>query len=197
MAQFMRSMVSFDSRFDHAAAKEPDKAMSGDFEMFSPEENQGKSLFFNGVGGIAEFGCAVCHLPPTFGMAASANNGLDVVYQDNGLGELGRPSNDPLTPSNDGKFKAPSLRNVELTAPYMHDGRFETLEEVVEHYSAGVHPHANLGLAFEDQSDAGPTGGFGLTLIQKSALVAFLRTLTDRQFTTDVRFSDPFVRTEP
>jgi cytochrome c peroxidase len=185
VAQFMRSMVSMNSKFDRASATRED---------FSEQEKLGRSLFLNGADGIAEHGCAHCHVPPTFGMMKSLNNGLDMKYLDAGLGALDRPSNDPFTPSNDGKFKAPSIRNIELSAPYMHDGRFKTLEAVVEHYSSGVHPHLNLGLAFEQQQGDTPTVGFRFTDKQKSALVAFLKTLTDRQFVTDRRFSDPFVR---
>ena len=185
VAQFMRSMVSMNSKFDRASATR---------EGFSEQEKLGRSLFLNGADGIAEHGCAHCHVPPTFGMMKSLNNGLDMKYLDAGLGALDRPSNDPFTPSNDGKFKAPSIRNIELSAPYMHDGRFKTLEAVVEHYSSRVHPHLNLGLAFEQQQGDTPTVGFRFTDKQKSALVAFLKTLTDRQFVTDRRFSDPFVR---
>ena len=78
----------------------------------------------------------------------------------------------------------------------MHDGRFKTLEQVIEHYSDGMHPHANLGLAFNEEEDVGEkeTSGFRLTRKQKSALVAFLKTLTDDEFISDPRFSDPFVR---
>ena len=70
------------------------------------------------------------------------------------------------------------------------------LEQVVEHYSSGVHPHANLGLAFNDEAPAGKkeTSGFRLSAAQKSALVAFLKTLTDEKYISDSRFSDPFVR---
>ena len=195
VAQFMRSLVSLDSRFDRAA-EAAGGDVSRDFPGFTAEENLGKSLFINGLGGVAEIGCAHCHVPPTFGMPKSFNNGLDVDYADRGLGDRNVPPNDPFTPSNDGKFKAPSLRNVALTAPYMHDGRFETLEQVVEHYSSGVHPHANLGLAFTEgtPADESGTSGFGLTAAEKSALVAFLKTLTDEKFISDPRFSDPFVR---
>ena len=147
VAQFMRSMVSMNSKFDRASATR---------EGFSEQEKLGRSLFLNGADGIAEHGCAHCHVPPTFGMMKSLNNGLDMKYLDAGLGALDRPSNDPFTPSNDGKFKAPSIRNIELSAPYMHDGRFKTLEAVVEHYSSGVHPHLNLGLAFEQQQGDTP-----------------------------------------
>ncbi len=192
VAQFLRSMVAFDSKFDRAA----DKCGHGDycveFDDFTPQENLGKSLFIDGVGGIAEMGCAHCHLPPTFGMPKAFNNGLDLKYTDSGLGALGRPANDPFTPSDAGKFKAPSLRNIERTAPYMHDGRFKTLEEVVEHYSTGVHPHENLGLAFGEQASTKATRGFQLSADEKQALVAFLKTLTDDKISSDPKFSDPF-----
>jgi cytochrome c peroxidase len=192
VAQFMRSMVSMNTKFDRAAPA--DGGYSANFKSFSDEENHGKSLFIDGIDGIAELGCAHCHIPPTFGMTMALNNGLALKYKDRGLGALNRPSNDPFTPSNDGKFKAPSLRNIELTAPYMHDGRFITLKDVIEHYSSGVHSHANVGLAFDEQNPSKKTSGFRFTAGQKTALIAFLKTLTDRQFVTDPRFSDPFVR---
>jgi cytochrome c peroxidase len=196
IAQFLRAVESWDSKFDQAAAGTDSLAM--EFDEFSPQENHGKRLFFNGIGGIAEFGCAHCHIPPTFGMRLSLNNGLETEYEDAGLGARDLPPNEPFTPSNDGKFKAPSLRNIELTAPYMHDGRFDTLEEVVAHYSSGVHPHENLGLAFVEEEEAVEgTSGFGFTESQQASLVAFLRTLTDRDFVTDPKFSDPFVRLSP
>lgn len=195
VAQFMRAMTSFDSRFDRAAAATGGDDYSADFADFTAEENLGKSLFIDGVAGVTEIGCAHCHVPPTFSMPKSFNTGLDLYYVDQGLGARGLPPNDPLTPSNDGKFRASSLRNVALTAPYMHDGRFKTLERVVEHYSDGVHPHVNLELAFnEDSSDTTSTSGFRMTPTQKSAIVAFLKTLTDESLLTDPRFSDPFVR---
>jgi len=197
MAQFMRSLVSFDSKFDRAA-QEAGGDYSQDFNSFTAAENLGKSLFINGVGGVAEIGCAHCHIPPTFSMPKSFNNGLDLEYVDKGLGARDLPSNEPFTPTNDGKFKAPSLRNVALTAPYMHDGRFKTLEQVIDHYSSGVHPHPNLGIALHDEAPVNDKGvsGFGLTAEQKSALLAFLRTLTDEKFISDPRFSDPFVRSK-
>jgi cytochrome c peroxidase len=197
VAQFLRALVSVDSRFDRAAAATGGVDYVRPFADFTPQENLGKSLFIVGVDRVAEIGCAHCHLPPTFGMPKSFNNGLALEYQDQGLGELNRPSNDPLTPSNAGKFKAPSLRNVALTAPYMHDGRFPTLEEVVAHYSSGVHPHENVGLAFAEgppSEHGAQTSGFRLSPPQQAALVAFLKTLTDEPFTSDPRFSDPFLR---
>jgi cytochrome c peroxidase len=193
VAQFMRSMVSFDSRFDRAAASTPGEDDARDFDDFTAEENLGKSLFVDGVQQVAEIGCAHCHIPPTFGMPKSFNNGLDLHYVDQGLGGRDVPTNDPLTINNNGKFKAPSLRNIALTSPYMHDGRFKTLEQVIDHYSSGVHPHENVAVAFaEVEGEGAKTSGFHLTDRQKSALVAFLKTLTDESFITDPRFSDPF-----
>lgn len=198
IAQFIRSLVSFDSKFDRAAAAMGGDNYSVEFKDFTAEENLGKSLFIDGINGVAEIGCAHCHVPPTFGMAKSFNNGLDFYYVDQGLGWREVAPNDPFTPSNDGKFKAPPLRNVALTAPYMHDGRFKTLEQVIEHYSSGVHPHVNLGLELneEEPSEKLATSGFRLTERQKTALLAFLKTLTDDKFIADPRFADPFVRLE-
>ena len=192
LAQFVRSLQSWDSKYDQAATQAAGE-LSANFAEFSDAENLGKSLFFEGLNGVAEFGCAHCHVPPTFGMPQSFNNGLDLKYTDSGLGALGRPPNEPFTPSNDGKFKAPSLRNVALTTPYMHDGRFQTLEQVIDHYSRGVQPHENLGLAFEDQESDNPQG-FHFSDRQQAALVAFLQTLTDHRFIADPGYADPFVR---
>ena len=192
LAQFMRAMVSMDSAFDRAADESEDYSVP--FAAFTEQENLGKSLFIDGLGGIAEHGCAHCHVPPTFSMTKAQNNGLAMQYKDAGLGALKRPTNDPFTPSNDGKFKAPSLRNVELSAPYMHDGRFATLQQVIDHYSDAVHLHVNLTLAFPGQESASSPSGLKFTAEQKAALVAFLKTLTDQKFVTDPRFSDPFAR---
>ncbi|MCH7990605.1 MAG: cytochrome-c peroxidase [Planctomycetes bacterium] len=194
VAQFMRSLVSLNSRFDQGAAATKGGDLSADFANFTDQENLGKALFMDGVGKIAEFACAMCHTPPTFNTDMSRNIGLAMKYKDPGLGALKRPSNDPFTPSNDGKFKTPSLRNIALTAPYMHDGRFGTLEQVVEHYSSEVHPHKNVGLALEEMTPGKSTFGFQFSKTEKAALVAFLKTLTDKQFVSDPRFSDPFVR---
>jgi cytochrome c peroxidase len=201
IAQFVRSIVSCNSRFDEAAATAAD--VTQDFEGWTAEENLGKELFFEGADGFTEFACAMCHQPPTFNMSMAMNIGLDMEYVDTGLGALNRKSNDRFTPSNDGKFKAPSLRNVAITAPYMHDGRFKTLDEVLKHYSEGVHPHPNLELAFRQPESDSPTNdlgmgiGFGFSDRQKAALIAFLKTLTDEKLINDPRYSDPFLRAEP
>ena len=93
-------------------------------------------------------------------------------------------------PQDEGLFKVPSLRNIELTAPYMHDGRFATLEEVVEFYNAGVVNHPNLSPPL--RGPGGQPRRLNLTAAQKAALVAFLKTLTDTSVTTDEKYSDPF-----
>jgi cytochrome c peroxidase len=199
LAQFVRSIVSFNSKFDRSQAAGSSTASAigdaDDSARLTAAEQRGRSLFMDGVGGVNEFACQMCHVPPTFNMDMSHNIGLDVKYRDPGLGAIGRESNDPFTPSNDGKFKASSLRNIALSAPYMHDGRFKSLEEVVDHYSDGVHPHPNLTLAFAERAgNTKPTSGFGLRKPDKAALVAFLKTLTDEGLLKDVRFSDPFIR---
>ncbi|TNE69310.1 MAG: cytochrome-c peroxidase [Bacteroidetes bacterium] len=175
IAQFVRSMVSTDSKFDRGFAQvfNPAAPGAGDgapFPNFTPQENQGKALFLSppNAGGA---GCAGCHQPPTFALNAnSLSNGLD-------LGETT-------------VFKAPTLKNIGLTGPYMHDGRFATLEEVVEHYNSGIQPGPAL-----DNRLRNPVGQplrLNLTANQKQALVAFLQTLSDETLITDSRFADPF-----
>ncbi len=93
-------------------------------------------------------------------------------------------------PAQFGSFKISSLKNVELTSPYMHDGRFATLEQVIEHYNSGVQPHPNL--APQLRNPDGTPKRLNLTAGEKADLVAFLKTLTDRNITTDVKFSNPF-----
>jgi cytochrome c peroxidase len=89
-----------------------------------------------------------------------------------------------------GRFKTTSLRNIELTAPYMHDGRFATLEEVVEHYNSGIQAHPTLSPALADVN--GDPIRLNLTASQKAALVAFLKTLTDNSVSADPKWSTPF-----
>ena len=103
---------------------------------------------------------------------AFANNGLDAEPTDQGLGAITK------RPGDNAKFAVPSLRNVELTAPYMHDGRFSTLEEVIEHYDHGVKHTDTL----DPNLAKHPLTGINLSKEDKAALVAFLRTLTDERF---------------
>ncbi len=174
---FMNSFISVDSRFDQAASKVADGGFARRFPDFSEMENLGRRLYMDH--------CTTCHSPNMSTlMVTVANNGLDVKYEDNGLGDHRN------NPSLDGVFKVPFLRNVALTAPYMHDGRFAILEEVVEHYSSGIKNHPNLD--FRLRKINGAPRHMNFTEEEKMALVAFLETLTDETFIAEERFSDPF-----
>ncbi|MCP5027850.1 MAG: c-type cytochrome [Actinomycetia bacterium] len=186
LAQFVRSMISVNSSYDEGRAR-VDSGLEP-FPTFTDEENRGKTLFttFRADGGA---GCAACHTSEAqlAGQAGPQNNGLDALS----LTDLGvfETTGDP---AHLGAFRVPSLRNVEVTAPYMHDSRFRTLDEVIDHYNEGVQPHQNLAGSLQD-----PEGGpqrLGLSEADQAALVAFLETLTDRTFLTDERFRNPFVR---
>ena len=112
------------------------------------------------------------------------NNGID---EDATVTDIGRQKVTSNT-FDKAKFKVPSLRNVELTPPYMHDGRFKTLEEVIDHYNL-VTISSTLDGSFQQQL---PNGGLKLNVEDKAALVAFLKTLTDYELTSDLRYSSPF-----
>ncbi|NJC27793.1 cytochrome-c peroxidase [Neolewinella antarctica] len=177
IAQFESTIISADSHFDRVFFKNT--------EFFTEEEQLGAdSLFFveNVPVGALHPGCGHCHNAPSFGDNRFKNNGLDDVaslddFRDKGFGAVSGSKFD------NGKFRTPTLRNIALTAPYMHDGRFTTLAEVVEHYADGGH-----GVENEDPNIT----GFPLTERKKRALVAFLNSLTDEGLLTDPRFSDPF-----
>ena len=176
LAQFVRAMISSASRWDTGYAQvfaphAPNRALDVDLPNFTREENRGRHLFMTaaGQGGA---GCSACHVPPTFALAADArSNGLDA-----GERRL---------------FKAPSLRNVGLAGPYMHDGRFATLAEVVDFYDRGVRDGPALDARLRQ---GGRPRRLNLSASDRAALVAFLMTLNDPVFTTDARFSDPFRR---
>lgn len=184
LAQFVRSIVSYSSKYDDGRAQSVNPGV--DFPNFTAEENLGKSLFFQTIpnGGGACFGC---HTTEAFVSAnpGPQNNGLDASSTDDlGAGEV---FNNPIFV---GRFKTTSLRNIELTAPYMHDGRFNTLEEVIEHYNSGIQAHPTLSPALTDGN--GDPVQLNLTDEEKAALVAFLKTLTDQSVATEVKWSDPF-----
>jgi len=176
LAQFVRAMVSHSSRWDAGYARvfsaaAPNRGLDVDLPNFTAEENRGCHLFMADVG-QGGAGCASCHRPPTFALAADArSNGLDA-------GETRL-------------FKAPSLRSVGLTGPYMHDGRFATLAEVVDFYASGVRD----GPALDPRLRQGhEPRRLDLDAADRAALVAFLMTLDDPVLTTDPRFGDPFRR---
>lgn len=169
IAQFERTLVSFNSRFDKYQ-------YGGDASALSQQEKNGLAIF-TGKGL-----CNNCHLMNAlFTDRDFKNNGLDANPADEGLMKFTGNAADK------GKFKVPTLRNIDVTAPYMHDGRFETLEEVVEHYSSQVKQSSpNLD---EHMVDFG--SGVNLTAQEKAELVAFLKALTDQSFLTDPKFSAP------
>ncbi len=177
MAQYIRCMVSVDSEFDTAYAQNynpaaPDNGINADFPQFTAQENLGKSLFLDPPpqGGV---GCASCHQAPTFALNDnSLSNGLDA-------GETTI-------------FKSPSLKNVATSAHFMHDGRFDSLEEVVEHYNSGIQAGPALDNRLRMPGTNNPIR-LNLTDDEKAALVAFMNTLTDTNITTDSKFNDPFI----
>jgi cytochrome c peroxidase len=183
LAQFVRSMISTQSKYDTGRAMV--SARSSDFPNFSESENLGKFLFVAGPG-RGGFGCFVCHQGEGFIAQSAQSNGLDATTEsDLGYGGVTELAQD------EGTFKVPSLRNVGLRAPYMHDGRFATLEDVVAHYSDGVQASPNLGPPFFPGVDG--VAQIEMTQQEKNAMVAFLLTLTDDAIAADPKFSDPFV----
>jgi len=179
LAQFVRSIISTRSKYDRGIAV--------GFTNFTAEEVLGRQIFLGQVGNAT---CAACHGTDNFVPNNVFNNGLENPYTDEGIGAITGLVQD------NGKFKVPSLRNIALTAPYMHDGRFATLEEVVEFYNSGVVGHPNLApqlrVPTPPGTPPGPPRRLNLTDEQKAALVAFMRTLTDISVTTDPKFQDPF-----
>ncbi len=176
LSQFVRSMVSYQSKYDVGRAQVNDE--DDPFPNFTAQENQGKGIF------LGRGGCEPCHDTESFVGPNARNNGLDVVYADNGVGAVTGNNNQ------NGDFKVGSLRNIQLTAPYMHDGRFQTLAQVVEHYNSGVQPHPNLDNRLRNNN--GQPRRLNLDQNERNALVAFLNTLTDPSFINDEKFSDPF-----
>jgi cytochrome c peroxidase len=172
--EFVNSIGCFKTKFDEQMKSVHTEHVN--FPGFTTEENLGRSLFMTH--------CASCHqLGNKFLEVTVANNGLDMVYDDQGVGGITHNSGDM------GVFKVPMLRNIALTAPYMHDGRFATLEEVVAHYSTGVKNHPNLHKNLKVGNQA---RNLNLDQSEKNALVAFLKTLTDTETLALERFSDPF-----
>jgi cytochrome c peroxidase len=183
MEQFMLTILSGgESKFDRFEAG---------LESLTPEEELGLQLF-NGESNpnspTPGADCFHCHGGALFTNHKFMNNGLDSSLTDLGLGAVTGKASD------DGKFKVPSLRNIAYTAPYMHDGRFQTLEQVIEFYDSGVAPNSpNLDPSMVGfvQMHSGATG-LNLTLAQRQALVAFLNTLTDTRIETDTLYLNPF-----
>lgn len=170
LAQFMRTLISSNSRLDKKLRYEID---------LSPSELNGLVIFMTERGD-----CFHCHNIDAGRLLTDNrfhNNGLDSVFTDPGRYAV------TGNPADMGKFLTPTLRNIALTAPYMHDGRFQTLEEVVEHYNSGGKPSATVDPLMKHVGT-----GLNLSNQEKADLVAFLKTFTDSSFITNPAFSDPF-----
>ncbi|SHG22955.1 cytochrome-c peroxidase [Flagellimonas flava] len=177
LAQFVRSMVSYQSKFDEGLAQSNNPNQN--FPNFTASENRGKQLFNSNM-----TNCSECHHTNAQVGDAARNNGLDATFTDLGVGGVTNNNNQ------NGEFKVPSLRNIALTAPYMHDGRFATLREVIEHYNTGVQNSATLDNRLRVQG--GNVRRLNLSEDDIQALEDFLLTLTDELFIQDEKFSNPF-----
>ncbi|HAQ70562.1 c-type cytochrome [Salibacteraceae bacterium] len=179
MEQFMNSIISNQSKYD--------KYLDGQASLTDSEE-RGRILFsaeYNpGFPNLSGADCAHCHGGNNFDNNRYMNNGLDSEPNQTDIGREAVTED----PKDRAAFKVPSLRNIELTAPYMHDGRFTTLEEVVDHYDHGIVISGSVdpALAFSTQT------GLQLSDQDKIDLISFLKTLTDEEMIADERFSDPF-----
>lgn len=177
IAQFLRTLISHNAKFDSVLAG---------ITYLSEEEYAGFVL----MNDMTKGGCLHCHTTDANALGTTgefSNNGLDsiydpILYKDYGLGGYTKRLEDY------GKFKIPSLRNVVITAPYMHDGRFHTLEQVLDFYSDGVHQSANI----DSKMEFAHQGGSKLSPKEKKQIIAFLHTLTDKYFISNPQFSNPF-----
>ncbi|MEO6523110.1 MAG: cytochrome c peroxidase [Mucilaginibacter sp.] len=179
IAQFERTLISANSRYDQYLRKayQPTTDELKGIELFerSPQPDKG----------IRGANCGQCHGGVKTYNELFHNNGLDSVPIDNGIQDITGLASDKA------RFKVPTLRNIALTAPYMHDGRFKTLAEVVDHYSDHIKESASLSTFIRGESNE--VGGKTLKLLpqEKKQIIAFLNMLTDSTFINDPRFSDP------
>ncbi|MBK8080746.1 MAG: c-type cytochrome [Saprospiraceae bacterium] len=175
---FVNSLTNYNTKFDRELDKIGINSINYAFTGFTQSENSGKKLYMSH--------CASCHgqnagRPPVL----SANNGLMLEYDDMGVGKHTNYANDQ------GKFKVPTLRNISRTAPYMHNGMFNTLNEVIDHYSSNIKNYKNLS---QDLKFGNLPIKFNFTETEKQDLIAFLLTLNDDNITIDPKFSDPFLK---
>lgn len=176
LGEFINAMGTFNSKYDQVRAQEG-KSMQEPFNGFTDLENLGKSLYVSN--------CANCHgVDLSRPAKLMAQNGLPIINGDKGK------ANHTNKVSDEGLFKVPTLRNIVLTHPYMHDGRFATLEEVIDHYSHGVQYHRNLDT--ELRIGNSPIQ-MNFSEEEKQGLLAFFETLTDHSYISDKKYSDPFI----
>lgn len=181
IAQFIRTMISGESKYDVMYKNENSIPLSAEevaiLATVTPEEFAGYDLFksLNGAD------CFHCHNGPLMQVQKFSNNGLDATFTDLGRGEI------TGNPNDNGKFKVPTIRNIALTGPYMHDGRFATLDDVINHYSHGVQMSSTIDPLIEYASQ----GGVQLDPAEKELLKKFLLTLTDYNFINNPDFKEP------
>jgi len=195
LASFVRSLVSGNSRFDQYVYR-------GVSESLTDAELRGMELFFSErlechhCHGGFNFSNSILHEDSKFEASPFHNTGL---YNLGGDGSYPGPNTGlhgvTAKPEDMGRFRTPTLRNIELTAPYMHDGSIETLEEVIAHYAAGgrtIEEGPNAGVGTENPYKSGFVSGFSLSPDEQRDLVAFLKSLTDRSFVENPQFQNPF-----
>jgi len=170
IAQFERTLISGNTKFD--------QYLLGNTSL-SQQELNGFTIFMSEDKGDC-FHCHGSDNNPLWTDNDFHNNGLDASFNDLGLGAVTGDPND------NGKFKSPSLRNLVYTAPYMHDGRFSTLEEVINHYSEGLQSSSTIDPLMKKVNQ----GGVQLTPLEKADLKAFLITLTDDDFINNLSFQN-------
>jgi cytochrome c peroxidase len=177
IAQFERTLISNNSKYDQVLRGEA---------YLTPDEYKGFELMNDQTKGD----CLHCHTTDADILGTTtklSNNGLSKAlkpedYLDKGKAEFTGKDSDV------GLFRIPSLRNIAVTAPYMHDGRFKTLKEVLDFYSEGVNQSFNI----DSKMEYAHQGGVKLTSEEKEKIIAFLKTLTDTSFLTNPEFSNPF-----
>ncbi|MBA3681512.1 MAG: cytochrome-c peroxidase [Bacteroidetes bacterium] len=177
IAQFERTLISYNAKYDKVVNHKA---------KFTLDELEGMEL----MNDMTKGNCLHCHTTDGNGLGTTgdySNNGLDELtdknkFKDPGLGFITKTAND------NGKFKVPSLRNLLFTAPYMHDGRFNTLEEVLDFYSEGL----KISPTIDSKMEFAHKGGSKLTKYEKKKIILFLKTLSDSAFISAKEFSDPF-----
>lgn len=174
ISQFERTLISSgNSKYDRVIRGE---------DVFSDQELAGYNIFFDIDPDIRKHAeCGHCHNAPLFTTNEFVNNGLEdtnsATLKDKGLGTIS------LNPNQNGFFRIPTLRNISFTAPYMHDGRFENLMQVLDHYTLGGHPSRNLSPILRP---------LNLTQLDKEALISFIMTLNDLDFLNNPNYQSPF-----
>lgn len=182
LGQFLRSLISYRSRFDEAF-NPPFNGPGDPSSVLTPQELRGFQIYDDD----GRRRCTLCHELHGGANEWQANNGLDLVPADPGVQNIALMQN-----SSTGVFRAAALRNIAVTGPYMHDGRFATLREVIDHYDHGVQDTPDLDSLLRDGLTTGLPTRLNLSEEDKDALEAFLRSMTDDAFLADPKFSDPF-----